>query len=63
MYIAESLASTGKLRGIDLVEVNTYLGDEHDATKTLKTASDIIESCFGKRKMNSVPAGYELEKP
>ena len=63
MYIAGELANTGKLRGVDLVEVNTYVGDKEDAAKTLKTAGDIIESCFGKRKMNSFPEGYVLKKP
>merc|ERR1711976_1095364 len=48
MYIAEELAATDKLTGIDLVEVNPELGSDQDQDLTLFTACEVIGACFGK---------------
>ena len=63
MYISEELARTGRLRCVDLVEVNASLGDSRDARLTLQSARDVIEACFAKRLISTVPEGYVLPKP
>ncbi len=45
-YVAEALAKSGKIIGIDLVEVNPMLDTEN---KTGKLAADLILSLLGKR--------------
>jgi arginase len=62
MYIAEEMALTDCLTGIDLVEVNPELGTKRDQELTLFTAVEIIAACFGKRRKGNVPADYVLPK-
>jgi arginase len=43
-FIVESLSRTGRLRVMDLVELNPYLGDEIDVALSGKNALSLIES-------------------
>ncbi|ELU03494.1 hypothetical protein CAPTEDRAFT_151997 [Capitella teleta] len=63
MYIAEEIAATGQLTGIDLVEVNPELGSKQDQELTLFTACEIIGACFGKRRKGNVPEDYVIPTP
>ena len=56
-----SFITTGKLAGIDLVEVNASLGSAAEAQQTLFTACELMAACFGKRRTGlDVPTGYRL---
>ncbi|KAG9224526.1 hypothetical protein PLEOSDRAFT_1067181 [Pleurotus ostreatus PC15] len=46
-YICEAVAKTGKLVGMDLVEVNPSLTDPVSAKKTVDVACKLIRSAFG----------------
>lgn len=49
-YICESLAETGLLASMDLVEVNPSLGDTQDAAeRTIKIANGLIGAALGNR--------------
>lgn len=63
MFIAEEIYNTGKLTGIDIVELNPEIGTQQDQELTLFTVGEIITACFGKRRRGNVPEGYELLKP
>ncbi|KAI0231388.1 Arginase, hepatic [Lamellibrachia satsuma] len=63
MYIAEEMALTGKLTGVDLVEVNTHLGTKRDQDLTLFTACELLLACFGKRRMGNIPDNFQLARP
>lgn len=63
MYVAEELSNTGMLRAIDMVEVNTTLGDHRDQAVTIYSAVEVVSSCFGKRRKGQAPLDYELPRP
>ncbi|KAJ8489021.1 hypothetical protein ONZ45_g13734 [Pleurotus djamor] len=46
-YICEAVAETGKLIGMDLVEVNPAIGDPKSAKKTVDVACKLIRAAFG----------------
>ena len=55
---------SGKLTGIDLVEVNASLGTAVEQTQTLYAACELMAACFGKRRRGlDVPQDYELPLP
>ena len=56
---------SGKLSGIDLVEINTSIGGEKKAEKTVNNSIEILTSCFAKepRAKEDVPSyPAKLEK-
>lgn len=40
--LAEQIADTGKLKGLDIVEINPLLGTKEDVQKTLTVSSNLI---------------------
>jgi len=48
-HICESVAETGRLVGIDLVEVNPAIGSEKDVHETASVAVDIAKSALGQK--------------
>lgn len=50
LCIAEVVASSGLLHGLDMVEVNPSLGSEEDAHKTVAAAIKIISAFFGNQR-------------
>lgn len=48
LYIANSVAASGCLTGLDMVEINPRLGSQADVQKTAEAAMKIIEAFFGK---------------
>ncbi len=46
-YIVEELAASGCLVSMDIVEVNTAIGDVRDVVQTATVASDIVRSALG----------------
>ncbi|XP_031572267.1 arginase-1-like [Actinia tenebrosa] len=48
LYIAQAVAETGKLQGLDLVEINPRLGDGIEALRTAETGMQIVEAMLGK---------------
>ena len=47
-YICEAVHATGTLVGMDLVEVNPFLGDPTGVKQTFNTAIQMIETALGK---------------
>lgn len=47
IYLMEKLFHTGRLRGIDLVEVNPMIGTERDVKNTVDAAISIIKAGLG----------------
>lgn len=47
-YVCETLAKTGRLVSMDLVEVNPSLGNETDQKRTVAAAQSIIYSALGR---------------
>ena len=54
---------TGKLTGVDLVEINTRLGTKRDQDLTVFTACELLLACFGKRRMGNIPDNFQLARP
>lgn len=52
-YIVEELVATGCLVSMDLVEVNTAIGDIRDVVQTATVAADIIVSALGSTVLSS----------
>jgi len=48
-YISEALAETGRLVSMDMVEVNSALGNEEEAKHTVEMALVLIASALGSR--------------
>ncbi|KAG1651282.1 Arginase, hepatic [Nymphon striatum] len=55
LCIAEELASTERVRVLDLVEVNPSLGSESDVSATVDIATRIILGFFGKQRGGNLP--------
>lgn len=64
MYIGSSIHETGKLRALDLVEVNPLLSENvSDLKKTIFSASKTILSFFGFNTIGTIDPSYTLPMP
>jgi hypothetical protein len=64
MYIGNSVHETGKLKTLDLVEVNPLLGsNEHDINKTVFSAMRAILSFFGYNTIGTITPMQKIPKP
>lgn len=59
-FIAEEVASTGRLSMVDVAEVNPLLGNESDVRSTVNTTLDVVERFYGNRREGIYPCGYEI---
>jgi len=48
-HICEAVAETGRLVGLDIVEVNPAIGSEHDVKETASVAVDLVKSALGRK--------------
>lgn len=55
IYIVQQLRHTGRLQGIDLVEVNPAIGSESDVKKTVAAAIQILAAACGKIRSGNLP--------
>lgn len=62
MFIAETVANTGRLSALDVVEVNPRLGNETEQKHTVDVALDIIQAVFGKNRRGMLPPGFFLPR-
>lgn len=46
-HICECIAETGKLVGLDIVEVNPAIGSTKDVEETASVAVDLVKSALG----------------
>jgi arginase len=64
MYIGNKIHETGKLRTLDLVEVNPLLKScENDVEKTIFSACRTILSFFGYKTLGTKNPEHEVPKP
>ncbi|XP_070846671.1 arginase-1 [Chaetodon trifascialis] len=64
VYIAEQLCQTGLLSGVDMVEVNPLRAQtEQEVQSTVRTAVDLLLSCFGRLREGNHPPDYRLPDP
>ena len=64
MYIGNRIHDTGKLKTLDLVEVNPLLKtSENDIEKTVFSASRTILSFFGYKTLGTKNPGHEVPRP
>lgn len=56
MDLLRSVFRTGRLSAIDIVEVNTRLGSESDAQKTVQAALHLVAAAFGFYAGGKAPA-------
>lgn len=64
MFIGNSVHATGKLKSLDLVEVNPLLGaNEEDLKKTIFSAQRTILSFFGFNTKGTSSADMEIKEP
>lgn len=48
-YVCTSLAETGLLVGVDIVEVNPSIGNSSDVQQTAEVAVDLVKCALGER--------------
>lgn len=46
----ESVADTGRLRALDIVEVNPLIGTVNDVNITLQAAKEVLLAAFGNKR-------------
>lgn len=64
MFIGNSIHETGKLKALDLVEVNPMLGaNEEDLKKTIFSAQRVILSFFGFQTFGTVEHNLSIKQP
>lgn len=55
IQLMEMIYSTGRLRAIDLVEVNPAIGTESDRRRTIEAAIIILKAGLGAHRRGSAP--------
>jgi len=64
MYIGNVIHESGKLKALDLVEVNPLLSENiSDLNKTIFSATRAILSFFGFNTLGTILKSYSLPKP
>lgn len=63
IHIVSSVAATGRLTVMDLVEVNPELGSSVDQDNTLRAACELVGAWFGKRSRHLLTPGQAMVKP
>ncbi len=64
MYIGNAIHETGKLKTLDLVEVNPLLKEtEKDIEKTVFSATRTILSFFGYKTLGTINSGQKVPIP
>lgn len=64
MHIGNVIHETGKLKALDLVEVNPLLSENvNDLKKTIFSATRAILSFFGFNTLGTILPGYSIPKP
>ncbi|BFZ25586.1 hypothetical protein BsWGS_28625 [Bradybaena similaris] len=63
LYLAEEIASTGRLSVLDIAEVNPLLSMEDDRNLTMVNTVDVTTKFFGNRREGITPPDYELPRP
>ena len=53
MAVCDMISSTGRLRAVDLVEVNPRLGNSDEVQRTVESASLLLYSVLGLRDLVS----------
>lgn len=53
----EIIHSTGRLRAIDLVEINPAVGNESDRKKTIEAGLSILKAALGFSRRGTAPRG------
>lgn len=62
-YIAEEIASTGRLSVLDMAEVNPKLSSDDNRKLTVASAVDVTAKFYGYRREGNVPKDYKLPMP
>lgn len=62
-YIAETIANTGRLSCLDVVEVNPSLGSLNERKITIKSTAAVVSHFFGKKREGNVQASYQIPMP
>ena len=64
MHIGNAVYETGKLKALDLVEVNPLISENvKDLDKTIFSATKAILSFFGFNTIGSIDQSYIVKKP
>lgn len=64
IIIMETLFETGRLRSVDITEINPELGNESDLKKTVDSAIHLLKASCGTQRSGNLPLNaYELPKP
>lgn len=53
----ETIYATGRLRGLDMVEVNPVLGSDHDRKRTIEASMCVLKAGLGFDRKGSAPIG------
>lgn len=59
IYLMEQIYSTGRLKAIDLVEVNPLIGTEKDVNHTIDAAIAILKASLGYSRRGVLLDGVE----
>lgn len=62
IYIMEEIFNTGRLRAIDLVEVNPKIGSEEDVLKTVSAAVNLLQAACGHNRRGNFPDSDSIPK-
>lgn len=59
LYLMEHLHSTGRLRAIDLVEINPAIGDDIDRRRTIEAGLAVLKAALGHSRRGTAPKGVK----
>lgn len=64
IYAVETINETGRLGGVDVVELNPEIGTETDVKRTVDSAIAVLKAACGTARDGMLPNGVnELAKP
>lgn len=56
IHLVEMIYSTGRLRAIDLVEINPAIGTESDRRRTIEAGIVILKAALGAHRRGTAPS-------
>lgn len=62
IYIMEEIYNTGRLRAVDLVEVNPTIGSPKEVAKTVQAAIHLLQAACGHNRRGNFPDSENIPK-
>lgn len=60
--IIEEVFNSGRLRGLDIVEICPNIGTKHDVKRTIDSAIQLVKAACGSKRSGNLPLNNHIPK-